>query len=101
MPIEASSIAPELVLDPVRLADAARAALHRLAVGLARARHLQRDVPGAVPVPARELRHLAVDAQPARDHEADVALLEHVGGAVANAVSGPAYAVRVKPNACS
>ena len=41
---------------------------------------------------------LVLLAQRARDDEADVALLEHVGGAVAHPVSGPAYADRREAN---
>ena len=73
-----------VVVDPVRLGDAARAALHGRPVRLARARHLEGDVLRAVPVPRGEPRDLAVLAQPARDDDADVALLEHVAGAVAD-----------------
>ena len=43
----------------------------------------------AVAVRAREARDLAVRAQAAREHEADLALLEHVRRAVADARLGP------------
>ena len=54
----------------------------------------------AVAVTACELRDLAVDAYAAREHEADVALLEHVRRAVANAglgarIGGPREPERV------
>ena len=77
--------AAELVLDPARLGDSAGSALDGGAIGVVGARHLQRDVAGAVAVTARELRHLAIGAQAARQDEADVALLDDVGGAVADA----------------
>src|SRR5215207_3983875 len=77
--------AAELVVDPVRLLNSAGAALHCLPVCLTRARYLERDAPGAVSVPARELRDFTVHAHPAREHEANVALLEHVRRAVADA----------------
>src|SRR5215212_743642 len=77
--------AAELVLDPLRLPHAARAALHRLAVRLGGARHAQRDDLRAVTMTARELCHLAVGAEAARDHEPDVALLKHVRRAIADA----------------
>src|SRR5207249_4857494 len=78
----------ELVLDPMRLGDAGRAALHGLTVRLLRVWHAQRDVLRAVAVLAREARDLGVLAHPARDDEADVALLEHVGRAIADARLG-------------
>src|SRR6476646_227132 len=77
--------ASELVLDPMRLGDPAGSALDGGAVGVVGARHLERDVAGAVAVTARELRHLAVGAQAARQDETDVTLLDNVGGAVADA----------------
>src|SRR6266567_7482454 len=77
--------AAELVLDPARLGDPASSALDCGAIGAVGARYLERDVAGAVAVTAGKLRHLAVGAQAARQDEADVALLDHVGGAVADA----------------
>ena len=59
----------ELVLRPVRLDDPARAALHRLAVGLARVGHAQRDVLHAVAVGVGEVADRRVAPQPARDDE--------------------------------
>ena len=55
----------------------------------------------AVAVQRREAADLAVAAQPARQHEADVALLEDVGGAVADAGLRARVRDRRKPNACS
>ena len=77
--------APRVVLDPVRLDDAARAALNGLAVRVRRVRDGERDVTDAVPLRRRPLADLAVAAKPAREDEADLALLEHVRGAVADA----------------
>src|SRR5206468_5754517 len=57
------------VLGPVRLGDALRAALDRLAVGLTRARDQQRDVLRRIPVPAGELGDLAVYPQATRQDE--------------------------------
>src|SRR5919204_6192003 len=76
---------PEVVLDPVRLGDPAGAPLDGLSVRLGRARHLQPDVLGGVAVAAGVLRDLAVVPQAAGHDQPDVALLEHVRGAVAHA----------------
>ncbi|MDF2754385.1 MAG: hypothetical protein K0S82_2768 [Gaiellaceae bacterium] len=78
----------ELVLDPARLGNSACAPLDGLAVRLLRARDLQPDRLGAVPVPAGELGDLVLGAEAARQDEADVALLEHVGRTVADARLG-------------
>jgi hypothetical protein len=80
--------AAEVVFEPVRLGDHARAALNRLAVGLGGARHLEADALRCIAVPARVLRDLAVVAQAARHEQADVALLEHIGGPVPDACLG-------------
>ena len=79
----------ELVLVAPRLHDAARAARDRLAVRLRRVGHGERDVADAVAVARVVLRDLVLLAQRARDDEADVALLEHVRGAVAHSRLGP------------
>src|SRR5712691_6413729 len=75
----------ELVLDPAGLDDAARAALHGLPVRLGRVRDGERDVLDAVAVAAGVVRDLVLLSQRAGDDETDVALLEHVRGAVADA----------------
>ena len=72
----------------MRLDDAARPALHRLAVGLRRIRDGERDVLDAVAVPGDVLRDLRRLPKRARQHEPDLALAEHVGGAVAHARLG-------------
>src|SRR5512133_782750 len=77
--------AAEVVLEPVRLGDPARAALDCLAICVSGARHLQPDALRRVPVAAGVLRDLAVVAEATRHEQADVALLEHVGGAVTDA----------------
>ena len=77
--------AAEVVFDPVRLDHAAGTALHGLAVRLTCVRDGERRVLDAVPVRAGEAGDLAVAAQTARQHEADVALLEQVGRTVAHA----------------
>jgi hypothetical protein len=74
-----------LVLDPLRLGDAAGATLDGFAVGLARVRNEERDVLGRVAVGGGEADDLAVAAEAAREHEPDLALLEDVRGAVADA----------------
>ena len=81
---------PELVL----VASAAPCTLRAprddgLAVGLRRVGHGERDVADAVAVLRVVLRDLVLLAQRARDDEADVSLLEHVGGAVAHSRLGP------------
>ena len=81
--------APRVVLDPVRLDDAARAALHGLAVRVRRIRDGERHVADAVALRLSPPADLAVSAEAAREDEADVALLEHVRGAVADARLGP------------
>ena len=75
---------PELVLVARRLHHAARAARDGLAVRLRRVGHGERDVADAVAVLREVPRDLVLLAQRARDDEADVALLEDVGGAVAH-----------------
>jgi hypothetical protein len=75
---------PKVVLEPVRLDDADRAALDGVPVGVLGARHGQRHILDAVSVRAREARDLAVRPQPARDDEPDVVLFEHVRGAIAD-----------------
>ena len=92
--------APEVVLDPVGVDYAARTALHRLAIRLTCVRNGERGVSDAVPVRTGEAIDLAVPPQAARQHEADVALLDQVGGSVAHArlrsrVCGPGEAERV------
>ena len=77
--------APGVVLDPVRLDDAASATLNGLAIRVRRIRNRERDVAHAVALRLSPPADLAVAAQAAREDEADVALLEHVGGAVADA----------------
>ena len=74
----------ELVLHPLRLGHALRTALHGLTVRLARVRDAQRDVLDPVAVRRGELADLVPATQRARDHEADVVLLEHVARAVAD-----------------
>src|SRR5262245_39603555 len=80
--------APRIVFLPVRLDDATGAALHCLAVGVGRVGHGESDVADAVSLRLRPPADVRVGAQPARHHEADVALLEDVGGPVANARFG-------------
>jgi hypothetical protein len=74
--------AAEVVLDPVRLDHAPRAALDGLPVGLGRVRDRERDVLHAVAVGAGEAGDLAVRAEAARDHEPDAVLVEDVRGPV-------------------
>src|SRR5207244_13445389 len=78
-----------LVLDEARLDDAAGAALDGLPVRLGGVRDGERDVLDAVAVPADVPRDLVVLAERARDDEADVALLQHVRGPVADPRLGP------------
>ena len=80
---------PLVVLHPVRLDDTACAALDGLAIGVGRIGDGERDVAHAVSLRRRPLADLAVRAQTAREDEADIALLEDVGGAVAHARLGP------------
>src|SRR5437867_2071512 len=56
--------------------------LNRLPVRLGRARHRKRDVLDPVAVSARETRDIAVGAQPAREDEPDVVLVENVRRAI-------------------
>ena len=67
-----------LVLEPLRLCDPARSALHGLPVGVSSVRNLQGDVLRRVAVPGRKTADVAVGSDPAREHEADLALLEQV-----------------------
>ena len=76
-----------VVLDPVRLDDAASAALDRLPVRVRRVGDGERDVAHAVALRRRPLADLAVGTEAAREDEPDVALLEDVRGAVPNARS--------------
>src|SRR5581483_8890382 len=90
----------ELILDRLRLEHSARAALHRLPVGLLGVRHAQRDVLDAVAVHVREVADLVPAPQRARHDEANVVLLEDVARAVAHSrlgarVRGAAEAERV------
>ena len=78
-----------LVLDPVRLGDAAGAALKRLAVGVRRVGDLEGRVLDPVAVGVGVPGDLVVGAERAREDEADVPLLEDVGSAVAEAGLGP------------
>src|SRR5438874_13787369 len=78
----------ELVLVAPRLHDAAGTARDRLAVGLRRVGHGERDVADAVAVARVVLRDLVLLTERARDDEADVTLLEHVGRAVAHSRLG-------------
>src|SRR5213075_1362313 len=77
-----------LVFEPTRLGDAPGPALHRPPVRVGGTRDLQSDGAPAVTVAAGELRDLAVTAEPARQDEPDVPLLEHVRGAVTDAGLG-------------
>ena len=81
--------AAELVLDHVGLGDAARAALDGLTVGSGRVGDGQGDVLDAVAVLEHMLRDLVVAVESGGEDEADVALLDHVGRAVADAGLGP------------
>ena len=64
--------------------------------------HGQRDILHAVALGRGPPTDLAVAAKPARDDEADVPLLENILEARSRTpVSGPAYAMREKPNALS
>ena len=78
-----------LVLDPVRLGDAAGAPLERLAVGVGGVCDLEGDVLDAVPVGVGVACDLVVGPKRAREDEADVPLLEEVRSAVAKAGLGP------------
>ena len=77
-----------LVLEPLGLRKPARAALNGLAVGVGGVRNLQGDVLRRIAMLGREAADVAVGADAAREHEPDVALLEHIGGAVADARLG-------------
>ena len=79
---------PVLVLDPLRVCDAARSALQRLTVGVSRVRNLQGDVLRRIAVLGRETADVAVGTNAAREHEANVALLQHIRRAIANARLG-------------
>jgi hypothetical protein len=70
--------APGVVLDPVRLDDAARPTLHGLPVRVRRVGHGECDVPDAVALRLSPAADLAVCTETARQHEPDVALLEHI-----------------------
>ena len=74
-----------LVLEPLGLAHAARSTLDGHSERLARVRNADRDVADAVAVGAVEARDLVVVRERTRQDEPDVALLEHVGRAVADA----------------
>src|SRR5918994_2566195 len=73
-----------LVLHDMRLDNAARSASDGLVVGRSGVGHLQRDVLGRVAVLGGEADDRAVGAKPAREHEPDLTLLEHVRRAVAD-----------------
>ena len=75
---------PVLVVDALRLDDAARAARHRLTVRLGRVGNGERDVAHAVTVAGVVLRDLVILAERRGEDETDVALLEHVGRAIAD-----------------
>src|SRR5262249_48536014 len=79
----------ELVLHPVRLRGAAGPALNGLAIRLLGTRDTQPDAVRTVAVSPGEAGDFAVFAQPARQDEPDVALLEDVRGAVADTGLGP------------
>ncbi len=80
--------AAEVVLDPTRFGHAARTTLHGLPIGLSRVGNGQSGVLHAVAVRAGEARDLAVAAQAARQDETDVALLQQIGGPVADTCLG-------------
>src|SRR5829696_1651689 len=73
-----------LVLHDMRLDNAARSASDGLVEGRRGVWHLQRDVLRRIAVLRREADDRAVGAKPAREHEPDLALLEHVRRAVAD-----------------
>src|SRR5262245_6881674 len=77
-----------LVLEPLRLAHAARAALDGHGVRLLGVRDAHRDVANAVAVLRGEARDLVVVAQRTRQDEADLALTEDVGRPIAHARLG-------------
>jgi len=72
----------EVVLDELGLAHAARTALDRFLVGVSGVRDTQRDVLDAVAVLVRVIADLVTGMERAREHEADVALLENVARAI-------------------
>ena len=78
-----------VVLELRGLSHAARPTLHRLAVCLGRVGNGQRDVADAVAVARVVTGDLVVLAKRRRQDEADLALLEHVGGPVAEPGLGP------------
>src|SRR5262249_55955343 len=80
--------APPLVLDPVRLDDAAGTVLDGVAVRVIRVGYRHRHVLDAVAVCAREARDLAVRPQAGGEDEADGLLLEDVRRAVTHARLG-------------
>src|SRR5581483_7872608 len=86
-----------LVLEPLRLPDAAGATLERNGVCGSGVRHLERDVANAVAVPAGEARDLVVRGQRAREDERDLPLAQGVRRAIADA--GLGAGVRVPPEA--
>ncbi len=67
-----------LVLEPLRLGDPAGSPLHGLPVGVSSVRNLEGDVLRRVAMLRRKTADVAVGTNPAREHEADLALLEHV-----------------------
>ena len=77
-----------VVLGPEGLGQAPCAPLHRLPVRVRRVGHGEGDISDAVALGGRPPADLAVAAKTARQHEADVSLLEHVGRAVADACLG-------------
>ena len=85
-----------LVLDPLRLADAARPALGRDAIRLARVGDGHRDVAHAVAVDAGEARDLVVGGERAREDEAHLALAHHVRRAVADAGLRPCVSLAME-----
>ena len=74
-----------LVFDPRRLADCPGASLNRLSVGLRRVRDHERDVLHPVAVAGVVPGDLVILAERGREDKPDLALLEDIGGAVADA----------------
>ncbi len=71
-----------LVLEPLGLRDPAGATLNGLTVGVGGIRNLQGDVLRRVAMLGGEAADVAVGTNSAREHEPDLALLEHVGGPI-------------------
>ena len=74
----------EIVVDGRRRLNPFRTALCRFRVGSVHVLDLKRDVTDAVAVPMDVLRREPLGLEGRGEHESDLSLLEHVGGAVAH-----------------